>query len=315
MKKAMYRIWRDGEYDYPQAFGFVPKINAYLHEDENPRPCILVVPGGAYLAVAPSEGELVALKFYEMGYQTFALTYTTNFLCEEPLKLQPLRDISRAVRFIRSRAVEFGVEENRLAVCGFSAGGHLSASLCVHFDDVKDETPEYAGISNRPDAAILSYPVITSGEYAHRESFEALLGKDASQEELAYMSLEHQVTADTPPCFVWATETDESVPVENSLLFIKACREHNVPCAFHMFSHGPHGLSLANEDWAEGRNQDPYTGEQIGNIIAKIQSGELPMPAAVQEMMKKQGAQEPKVPVPEVTVWPILADAFLQSHM
>ena len=98
MKKETYRIWKEGEYDYPQAFGFVPGIHAYLHEDETERPAILVVPGGAYIAVAPSEGELVALKFYEMGYQTFVLTYTTNFLRQTPLKLQPLRDIFRTAR-------------------------------------------------------------------------------------------------------------------------------------------------------------------------------------------------------------------------
>ena len=88
--------------------------------------------------------------------------------------------------------------------------------------------------------------MISAGEFAHRESFEALLGKNASDEELAYMSLEHQVKTDTPPCFVWATETDDGVPVENSLMFIDACRKQGVPCALHMFSHGPHGLSLAD---------------------------------------------------------------------
>ena len=315
MKKETYRIWREEEYSYPMAYGFLPKITAYLHEDGKARGGILVVPGGAYMAVSPTEGELVALKFYEMGYQTFVLTYTTNLLQMEPLKMQPLRDISRAVRYIRKKGEDFAIADGRIAVCGFSAGGHLSASLCVHFDDIKDEAPEYGGISNRPDAAILSYPVITSGAYAHRESIEVLLGKDASEKELEYMSLEKHVTEHTPPCFVWATETDESVPVENSFLFIEACRKHGVPCAFHMFSKGRHGLSLADEDWAEGRKQDPYTTEQIGCIIEKVKAGELTLPAGMQEKFSGGGDFPANIPDPEVAVWPILADAFLQSHM
>ena len=129
------------------------------------------------------------------------------------------------------------------------------------------------------------------------------------------MSLEKHVTEHTPPCFVWATETDESVPVENSFLFIEACRKHGVPCAFHMFSKGRHGLSLADEDWAEGRKQDPYTTEQIGCIIEKVKAGELTLPAGMQEKFSGGGDFPANIPDPEVAVWPILADAFLQSHM
>lgn len=132
MKKETYRIWREEEYSYPMAYGFLPKITAYLHEDGKARGGILVVPGGAYMAVSPTEGELVALKFYEMGYQTFVLTYTTNLLQMEPLKMQPLRDISRAVRYIRKKGEDFAIADGRIAVCGFSAGGHLSAQpLCA----------------------------------------------------------------------------------------------------------------------------------------------------------------------------------------
>ena len=104
MKTESYKIWEPGEYSYDHAFGFVPNITSYIHEDDVKRPCILVVPGGAYCVVAPSEGELVARKFYEKGYQTFVLTYTVNFLKSVPLKLQPLKDISRAVRYIRKNA-------------------------------------------------------------------------------------------------------------------------------------------------------------------------------------------------------------------
>ena len=119
------------------------------------------------------------------------------------------------------------MEPHSLAVCGFSAGGHLCGSLCVHCEDIPDNET-YKEISNRPDAAVLCYPVITSGEKAHRGSFDALLGEGASAEELEYMSLEMQVTKNTPPCFVWATVSDQAVPVENTLMFLQACREKGV---------------------------------------------------------------------------------------
>lgn len=312
-----YQIWEQEEYSYEHAFGFVPNITSYLHEDEEKRPCILVVPGGAYCVVAPSEGELVALKFYEKGYQAFVLTYTINFLQTVPLKLQPLQDISRAVRYIRKHAGEFAVAEEKLTVCGFSAGGHLCGSLCVHYEDIQDPSEEYSGISNRPDSAILNYPVITSGEKAHRGSFIALLGEDATQEELEYMSLEKQVTGQTPPCFLWATATDEAVPVENSEMYIRACREKGVPCAFHMFSSGKHGLSLADDDWANGAHMNLYTEEQLVYVMRKVQSGEVAVPERVQkeweEEEKRQKEGNLRVPEPEVAVWPELADAFLKK--
>lgn len=317
MKTESYKIWEPGEYSYDHAFGFVPNITSYIHEDDMKRPCILVVPGGAYCVVAPSEGELVALKFYEKGYQAFVLTYTVNFLQQVPLKLQPLKDISRAVRYIRRNADAFGVIQEELTVCGFSAGGHLCGSLCVHYEDIKDESAEYSGISNRPDSAVLSYPVITSGEKAHRGSFIALLGEDASPEELEYMSLEKQVTEKTPPCFLWATATDEAVPVENSEMYVRACREKGVPCAFHMFTSGKHGLSLADEDWANGVHMNPYTEEQLVSVMRKVHAGEVQVSERVraewEEMEKQQKEGDARVPVPEVTVWPELADAFLKN--
>ncbi len=172
-----------------------------------------------------TEGEIVALEFYKKGYNTFVCTYTTNLFGIAPLLDQPMKDLSRAIRYIRANAGAFHVKENELTICGFSAGGHLCGSVCVHYEDVKDENPKYSDISNKPDAAILSYPVITSGEKAHRGSFESLLGKDASEEQLSYMSLEKHVTPDTPPCFLWQTATDETVPVENSYLFAEAGKD------------------------------------------------------------------------------------------
>lgn len=311
-KIEQYAIWKKEEYSYSQAFGFTPNIMSYIHEDNKERPCLLVVPGGGYLAVAPSEGELVALRFYELGYQTFVLSYTINPLVNQPVKMQPLQDISRAVRVIRSRVEEFNIDRNRVFLCGFSAGGHLSASLCVHYNDVKDIDNSYQKISNRPDAAILSYPVITSGEYAHKHSFTALLGSEATEEEKEYMSLEKHVNENTPPCFVWTTATDEMVPVQNSKLYVEACEKKGIIHAFHLFSHGHHGLSLADEGWAEGKNMNPYTMEQVMNAIKAGKEGKVVVPQEILEMFeenKEIGGQKPNK---EVAMWPVLADEFLK---
>ena len=250
MKKQTINLWNKEDYTYPCAGEFLPNITAYLHEDEEVRPAMIVVPGGGYAFVSPTEGEIVAKRFYEAGYQAFVLTYTINLFQLAPLKKQPLRDISRAVRYIRNFAECLRIKCDQVVCCGFSAGAHLTGSLAVHYQDQELAKELYAEISNRPDAVILCYPVITSGEKAHRGSFDLLLGKDASEEELAWASLEKQVTADTPPAFLWQTFTDATVPVENSIMYTKACHNAGVPCELHLFMEGRHGMSLANEEWA-----------------------------------------------------------------
>lgn len=329
MKQERITIWKGNEYTYSSACGFVPFMMSYLHEDEKRRPCLLVVPGGGYCVVSPTEGELVAKSFYENGYNAFVLVYTTNLLMTDPLKLQPLQDISRAVRILRIHAEQYRISADQLAICGFSAGAHLCGSLCVHYADVQDEDIEYNAVSNRPDAAILSYPVITSGEYAHGGSFDALLGKKADKKEWEYMSLEKHVTKDTPPCFLWQTATDESVPVENSYLFAEACKKAGVSYAHHVFSEGMHGLSIANEDWLEGRYGEPYTMEQVIRLIGLIREGKSGMPAELADQIEEQcgfhkNAEElwqPEVKawlqetVKEAGLWPALAKRWLEKTL
>ena len=198
-------LWHKEEYHYPAAHGFIPIMVSYIHEDELLHPAMLVVPGGGYRLVSPSEAHLVATEFYQAGYNVFVLEYTVNPLDEAPLKLQPLKDISRAMRMIRFRAEQLHILSDQIVVCGFSAGGHLCASLCVHGADIEDPDEKYQKFSNKPDAAVLSYPVITSGKYAHRDSFVALLGKNSTKKELEYMSIEKYVTKEIPPCFIWQT--------------------------------------------------------------------------------------------------------------
>ena len=228
MKGQRTEIWKKEEYSYEGAHGFIPVMVSYMHEDDKIHPAMIVVPGGGYRQVSRTEAHLVAMDFYEADYNVFVLVYTVNPLDEVPLEMQPLQDISRAIRMIRGKAEEYRITPEQIAVCGFSAGGHLCASLSVHWKDIKDPDPVYDRVSNRPDAAILAYPVITAGKAAHPGSFVALFGENPDQKDLDYMSLEKHVTADTPPCFLWQTATDESVPVENSYLFAKACKEKSL---------------------------------------------------------------------------------------
>ncbi len=273
MKIFRKPIWKDGEYDYAAAYGFVPNVFAYLHNDDEKRDCMLVVPGGGYCMVVPHEGELPAKEFYERGMNVFVLSYTTDITMSVPLKDQPLKDMSRAVRFIRKNAAEYHVDDKKLLICGFSAGGHLCASLTVHFDDVTDPDSELNAISNRPDGAILSYPVITAGEYTHADSIRALLGPDPTAEELEYYSCEKQVKDNTPPCFIWQTQTDELVPVENSYLFAMALRQKKIPFAHYVFPAGHHGLSIANETYFRGWSGGEYTLEQTMRAAGAVKDG------------------------------------------
>ncbi len=277
-------LWEKEEYQYPCAGEFLPNITTYLHEDGKLHPAILVVPGGGYAMVSPTEGEIVAKKFYEEGYQAFVLTYTTNMFHIAPLNKQPLEDISRAVRYIRSHAVKLCIQDDRIVCCGFSAGAHLVGSLAVHYQDSALMTGPYQTISNRPDAVLLCYPVITSGEKAHRESFELLLGKEAAEEELNWASLENHVTQDTPPAFLWHTLTDNLVSPENSIFYMQACRKAGVPCELHLFMEGNHGMSLADGEWAANHigESSLYTMMQQWQTMKTLYAQN---PAAIPEML------------------------------
>lgn len=331
MINETYLLWEKEEYSYPVKGQFIPNIVTYIHEKNSElRPAMIVVPGGGYCIVSDTEAEIVAKEFYNKGYNAFVVTYTTNLLMTIPLKLQPLKDLSKAVRFVRKKSKQFSINPNKVVICGFSAGGHVTGSLAVHFGARELALDsEYDKVSNRPDAVILSYPVITSGEYAHKGSFRALLGEDASLKELEYMSLEKQVNKDTPPTFLWQTATDDVVPVENSYLYAKACKKHGVTFEHHVFGNGGHGMSLANEDWAAGNFGGDYTMEQyFENIQFMIDNNmELPSPFNMvgeipkgvsckdifKEAKKKLILQRQRQPDEGIAVWPELAHSWLKK--
>lgn len=323
--KERIEIWKEGEYDYPLAFGFRPNLRAYLLEDGQTHPCMIVLPGGGYAIVVPPEGEIVAKAFNKLGYNCFVMTYTTNQLMREPLFDRPMKDLARAIRFVRKRKDEYRIDPERVYICGFSAAGHVCGSVCNFHEELTDNDPEYADISCRPTGAILSYPVITSGEFAHKDSFKFLLGGDIYDREdeeakalLYRYSLENTVTKNNPPCFLWQTVPDDLVPVENSYLYAMALKKNGVRYAQHAFSSGGHGLSVPNEDWSEGRFGEPYTLEQMFELVNAIRSGALEVPPAVRDqMLAPPPAPNPDMPKnppnEEALLWPELADRFFRN--
>jgi len=327
MKTFVEKIWEPGEYNYAAAYGFEPNIHGYLHdEDASARDGIIIVPGGGYCMCVPAEAEIVAKTFYERGMNAFVLTYTTDITMSVPLRKQPLNDVARAVRFVRSRTAEYSLT-NKIIINGGSAGAHVCGTLAVHFDDVPDSNPKYKDVSCRPDGAILNYPVITTGEYAHIYSVWALVGQNAPQSELDYFSLEKNVKPDTPPCFIWQTATDDLVPVENSYLFARALKEKGVPFAHYVFPAGFHGLSIATEDFFSGNFGEPYTMEQVDRAVKAVKEGKG---VNVSEQRRKElevqfaddAPQPPKPPFTpaqmaekfrDVAMWPDLAMVWITS--
>ncbi len=236
-----------------------PCVDTYiLHkigEKDTSRGAVVIVPGGGYTHVSEREAEPVAMKFAAAGYHTFVVWYRVN-----PEKYtDPMEDLARAVAMIRQNAAEWRVDPENISVCGFSAGGHLTASLGVFWD--KPFLSEITGLDKelyKPNRLILCYPVITTGEKAHEGSFQALSGGDESLREL--LSLEKQVSDSTPPTFLWHTAEDAGVPVENSFLFGAALHENNIPFEMHIFPHGGHGQSIAepyvNLDYPQALSPD-----------------------------------------------------------
>lgn len=238
------------ESDYPY---FDMYLLDRVNGEQEKHGAVIVIPGGGYEGVSPREGEPVATPFAAAGYHTFVLYYRVS-----PHKHpSPIQDLAETVKYVRAHAEEFGVDPDDITVCGFSAGGHLAATLGVHWNkpyltELVQASPE----TLRPNHVILGYPVITSGPFAHRGSFDHLVGSDEAL--LAEMSLETQVTPDTAPTFLWHTAEDPAVPVENSLMFASALSANHVPFEMHIYPFGGHGLSRANSLTSEGRPEQEY---------------------------------------------------------
>ncbi|NQU24173.1 MAG: alpha/beta hydrolase [Candidatus Nealsonbacteria bacterium] len=207
---------------------------------------VVVCPGGGYGGLAVGhEGKDIAAWFNQMGVAAFILEYRHRGKgYGHPA---PLQDAQRAIRTVRSRSAEFGVDAKKIGVMGFSAGGHLASTAGTHFDvgDAQADDP-IERVSCRPDFMILCYAVIALDEpYTHRGSQRNLLGEGAPKELVRSLSNEKQVTAETPPTFLFHTDEDSGVPPENSIHFYLALRKAKVPAELHVFRKGRHGLGLA----------------------------------------------------------------------
>lgn len=255
MIHEIINIQVDGSLEDTRLITYIQNYNeGYFSKD---RPCILIMPGGGYNHLAKAkEGEALALKLCSMGYHAAVLEYSVA-PAAYPTQLL---EVAAAVTILRSHAAEWHINPDKILVCGSSAGGHLAACYGCFWHE--DFVAEKTGVSDkellRPNGMILCYPVITSGEKAHRGSFTCVCG-DKYDELVDKLSIENQISEYTPKAFIWHTFADMSVPVENSLLLASALREHNIPFELHIYPVGKHGLGFA--DWstqgADGQGIEP----------------------------------------------------------
>lgn len=232
-----------------------PGLWAYPLAGDSPAGAVVVCPGGGYGTLAVQhEGHEVARWLNANGVAAFVLRYRIAPRYRHPA---PLADVQRAIRLVRARAKEWHVDPCRVGVMGFSAGGHLASTVATHFDQGDGGMDEVDRQSCRPDFAILCYPVISLvTPHAHAGSRRNLLGEEPDAELVKFLSNELQVTAETPPTFLFHTDADAGVVPENSILFYLALRRAGVPAELHIYERGPHGVGLAAEDpvlgsWAE----------------------------------------------------------------
>lgn len=241
-------LWPQGA---PGAIGSepvdVPTLTPYLPPKEKiSGAAIIVCPGGGYTHLADHEGGPVAEWLNSLGVTAFVLKYRLGPRYHHPA---PMQDAARAIRIVRARAAEWGLDPQRIGILGFSAGGHVASTAGTHFDSGKSGASDpIERLSSRPNLMILIYPVITMREKTHAGSKTNLLGAGPAPELTTLLSNEEQVTRETPPTFLVHTTTDPAVPVENSLLFIAALRQAGVPFEVHLYERGPHGFGLGKKD-------------------------------------------------------------------
>lgn len=235
-----------------------PKLAVYLPDNmteigrhHQKHPCLLICPGGGYGMVSQREGEPIGFRFLTQGYNVFILEYSVQPNCFPT----QLREVAAAMELIHANAEQWHCDTDKVAIMGFSAGGHLAAHYTNAYcwKEVREMFPE----SKPVNASLLCYPVITADpEYAHLGSFKRLLGKEElTKGEQARFSCENMVSKETPPTFLWHTRPDTCVPVMNTLLYAQALARHEVPFALHIYPEGGHGLSTVDR-WCNGNLND-----------------------------------------------------------
>ena len=229
------------------------QVTGYLHtpiwEMETRResfPAVIICPGGAYFLCSQRESDPVAMPFLARGYQVFILNYSVG---EKAKGFRPLMELSETVRILREKAKEYWIDPDKIAVCGFSAGGHVAASLGTMWNDPELlKVYDNQGGKNRPNAMILLYPVITADQFAHQLSIKLVSGCEPGTPGYEYFSLDKRVSQDTCPAFLWHSMEDGVVPVENSIQMMTALHNAGVAVEAHFFPHGGHGMSVCTQE-------------------------------------------------------------------
>lgn len=255
-----FPLWPEGA---PGALGTaakdIPTLTVFLPAPEKATGAAIVIcPGGGYGHLADHEGSHYARWLNEQGIAGFVLKYrlgTSGY--RHPAMLQ---DAARAVRTVRARTEEWKLDTKRVGIIGSSAGGHLASTLLTHWDagntNASDAVEQQ---SSRPDLAVLCYPVVTlTDPFTHKGSRANLLGTNPPPELVQELSAELQVAKNSPPCFIWSTEEDKTVPVENSLQLAAALRRAGVRFDLHIYERGGHGIGLGNKKF-DAANFHPWT--------------------------------------------------------
>lgn len=230
-----------------------PSLTIYMPPNTTgPMTAVVIAPGGGYSHLSMNlEGRAPANFFNAIGVAAFVLKYRLGPRYHHPVELG---DAQRAIRMVRAKASEWHIAPDRIGILGFSAGGHLAATASTHFDSGDpNATDPVDRVSSRPDFAVLGYPVISMTEpWTHQGSKTSLLGEHPSQDLARTMSQETQVNAQTPPTFIYQTNTDTTVPAENAVTYYLALRKAGVTAEMHIFRNGPHGTGLGLTDPALG---------------------------------------------------------------
>jgi acetyl esterase/lipase len=259
--------------------GDKPSLTIYLPEKEKATGAAVVIfPGGGYGHLAMDhEGHQIAQWLNSIGVAGFIVKYRHRNSGAGYGHPAPIQDAQRAIKMVRSRAKEWGVDPGRIGIIGFSAGGHLASSAGTHFNTRYSEPiDEIDRSSCRPDFMILMYPVISFTEwYTHKGSMANLLGRNPDEDLMESFSNEKQVTSETPPTFLVHADDDKVVPPENSIAFYLALRKAGVPAEMHIYEKGGHGFGpgigkgacsswMARcADWMKGRGLLDKTEDQV----------------------------------------------------
>ncbi|MBO7218158.1 MAG: alpha/beta hydrolase [Clostridia bacterium] len=228
------------------------------------RPAVVVCPGGGYNICSDREADPIAMCYLAAGYHVFLLRYSIE---NEAVYPNSLVDLCHAMKIIRDHADEWGVKKDEIAVCGFSAGGHLAASLGVHFTEERIQAASGCSVEEiRPNALILGYPVISTSWMENSGSLNRIIGDGDYEQTYRDLNLHTCVNEATPPSFLAHTFRDRVVPVTDSLKFAVALDEKKIPFELHIFPNGGHGMSLANH-LTPGGGDDASFAEWMGLSI------------------------------------------------